>query len=246
MKIIVISLKSAVERRKSISRQLDATGLQYQFLDARDGREGAKRFFKGYDDEQFLLQTGRQAVPGEIGCYASHVAAWQMCVADDKPLVVLEDDAQIAANFVAALRQCEQFIEDCGFIRLQTEWKGRKKLVLRADDGFSLYRYSKFPHSAAGYVIMPRVAKVFCRESAVLSAPVDVFMKKFWEHKQPMYGLAPYPVDESVRSRSSIIGDRPKVRKGLGLRVRRQTMKAKWFMRRVSLSHKRGFYWAGN
>ncbi len=220
-------------------------GLIIKFLDARDGRAGVDQFFKAYDEEQFLLQTGRQAVPGEIGCYASHVAAWEMCVAGGEPVVVLEDDAQLAANFVAALRQCERFIEECGFIRLQTEWKGRKKLLLQAGDGFSLYRYSKYPHSAAGYVITPRVARVFCRESAVLSAPVDVFMKKFWEHKQPMYGLAPYPVDESVRSRSSMIGGRPKAAKSLGLRIRRQMMKARWFAERVLLSHKPGFYWAG-
>ena len=215
-------------------------------MDAIDGRTDFDRFFDEVDEEQFLLQTGREVVPGEIGCYASHIAAWRICWASGEPLVVLEDDVQIADNFAMAIAECERFIDNCGIIRLQTERRGRKKFVRRADNGFSLYRYSKYPHSTAGYVISPRVAEVFCRESAVFSAPVDLFMKKFWEHKQPMYGLVPYPVDESEHSRSSAIGSRSKVAKSAGQRFRRMLIKATWFLRRIRKSHRSGFYWFGD
>ncbi|TBT83434.1 hypothetical protein D4752_25805 [Vibrio parahaemolyticus] len=40
MKVIVISLKRSVERRERIASQLEASGIEFSFLDAADAQQG--------------------------------------------------------------------------------------------------------------------------------------------------------------------------------------------------------------
>ncbi|MEO1247316.1 MAG: hypothetical protein AAFX56_16645 [Pseudomonadota bacterium] len=65
-----------------------------------------------------------------------------------------------------------------------------------------------------------------------IDAPVDVFTKKFWEHRQPMYALAPYTVAPSVLSVDTTIVGRNKSRKAWPVAARRFMRKAGWYWQR--------------
>jgi len=47
------------------------------------------------------------------------------------------------------------------------------------------------------YAIAPHVAGSFIQGSRVMTGPVDLFIKRFWEHKQPLFFLFPPAVDGS-------------------------------------------------
>ena len=72
MKLIVISLARAAERRARISSQLDSIGAPFTFLDATDGKE-LNQF-----ERSFVDHDARKAISefplsdGEIGCWHSH------------------------------------------------------------------------------------------------------------------------------------------------------------------------------
>jgi len=70
----------------------------------------------------------------------------------------------------------------------------------------------------------------------VACEPVDVFIKKFWEHGQPIYGLTPYTVTESRLSRKTCIPDRDKACKDLKVRSARFLRKCSWEVQRVRAS----------
>jgi glycosyl transferase family 25 len=123
-------------------------------------------------------------------------------------------------------------IAECGFIRLQSETRARKQRVAARGD-YTLWRYTKVPHSTMCNAISPEVARDFAEQTRSIYEPVDVFIKKFWEHGQPIYGITPYTVTESALSQQTHIPHREKVPKGLGRSTRRFLRKCGWEVKRI-------------
>lgn len=220
MKIIVISLVSSLKRRASVQGQLAALGLEFEFLDAVDGRTSDHPLLDRYDEEKFLIHYGRPANPGELGCYASHYLAWQGCVESNEPIMVFEDDFLLKDNFTDALKICEQQIRRYGYIRLQPTRSPRPRFVKQFGD-FSLVKYTKGPQALLCYALTPDTARSFINKSVTFTYPVDVFVRHFWLHKIPLYGLTPYAADGGVLSMDSNIGIRHKVKRTPCVVIRR-------------------------
>lgn len=120
MRIFVISLKAAAVRRVSAVKEFERTGIEFEFLDAVNGCDGAANYFNSINKWLFRLNTLRDPLPGEIGCYASHLALWRTCVAMNQAIVILEDDFQLEPDFTATIREIRNLINTVGFIRLQS------------------------------------------------------------------------------------------------------------------------------
>lgn len=226
MPVFIISLRDAAERRRRASEQLEAAGIRFRFFDAVTPREvSANADFRRIDEEAFLVNTGRYCVPAEVACFASHRRLWQRCADLDMPIVILEDDFKLRANFADALRTALPLTRDKGFLRLQTDLRARKTPVA-GSGGFTLARFTYPPHGLMAYCISPSAARVFVAASTVLDAPVDVFVKRYWQHRQPMFALLPYSVEPSALSRKTTIPGRRKARKPLGIALWRLGRKA--------------------
>jgi len=232
MKVFVISLLRSRARRNHVDRQLGAQGIGYQFFDALDGNAGFRIGFDSFDATQFVLRTGRFATPGEIGCFASHRALWRHCIEMNEPVLIMEDDFDLTSEFASAVTEARALIGRYGYLRLQAESRGKRVKHSQAGQ-FSVHFYTKVPHGAAAYCISPRVARAFHLSSATLNAPVDVFIKSVWEHRQPLFGLLPYTVQPNWMASYSTIGTRSKARKDLPLRSARFVEKARDLTRRA-------------
>lgn len=241
MKIVVISLADAARRRAQASRQLDSLGLDFDFFDAISGSEAATSPpFDDCDERQWVLRTGRTMTPGELGCFASHRALWQRCIELDEPLLIMEDDFRLLDGFSDALSYLERQVADVGFIRLQSETRGRSRTV-DSQGEFRLQHYSRFPHSMMCYGLAPFAAKRLIAASNRIDAPVDVYVKRFWVHGQPLFGIAPYTVTESDLSPDTNIRGRQKCRKSLSVRLQRTASRLGDFLarHRYVLTHPR-------
>lgn len=232
LEIVVISLPNAAERRASVERQMRSAGLPFRFFDALSGPEAlAAGDFESIDEREYMLNCGRRSVPGEVGCFASHRRVWQQCASGSAPLLVMEDDFCLRANFRDAIRAAAVAIDDAGFVRLQTDLRARKFPV--ADIGeFTLAQFSKPPHGLMCYAISPPVARKFVAQTRVVDAPVDVFVKKYWDHGQALYALLPYSVGESQLADSTSIPGRRRRPKKLTVAMRRFCRKAGWELHR--------------
>jgi len=225
MKVLVISLPESIERRRSATAQLAALGLPFEFIDGINGRTSRDPLLERYREREFILNYGRPALPGELGCYASHYLAWQRCIELDEPVLVLEDDFKPLDGFMAALALCRQHIDAQGYIRLETTGNKPASTVFTRD-GFTLVKYLKAPQGALCYAISPSVAAAFVAHSQTFNYPVDVFVRNFWYHKVPLFGLKPYTATASDIAVNSYIGSRrghhPKT---LGTRLHRSARK---------------------
>jgi glycosyl transferase, family 25 len=240
MRVHVINLPASAARRTDIERRLHALGVDFEIERATEGRAGYE-YFEDCDLWQYWLNTGRSPSDGEIGCYASHLRLWQLCVASDEPLVVMEDDAAPLAIFTPALETASRLIGRYGFLRLEYDGPGQPARTRRveATGELSVHYFVKYPYGAMCYALTPPVARAFLAASCVLRAPVDQFIKQCWVHRQPLFGLLPYSVREGSAAAASTILCRDKELPRPAERVRRLIHKVQTSIRRAAFNHTR-------
>jgi glycosyl transferase family 25 len=104
--LILINLDSATERRHHMSAQLAAHALPFERI-GFDGRAQPPEAIAAWSRERFgNLAFDTEALSGaEIGCWLSHVLAWDR-LRRDRTLAactVIEDDVLLAAEFAATM-----------------------------------------------------------------------------------------------------------------------------------------------
>lgn len=204
----VISLLRSVQRRHTAQEQLNAAGIDFEFLDGVDGVQGTHELLKRFDSRKFILWHGRPALPGEAGCYASHYLAWQKCVELQRPIVVLEDDFVLSPNCNDGFEQAFSLSSQVDFIRLE-QTRPKPAVVAWSNQDFVLKRFIKVPQCATCYLITPVAAAALIRASKTFFLPVDVFIRHVHLHRMPIYGLSPAPVMRVIDSHAiSEIGNR--------------------------------------
>ncbi|NNC76310.1 MAG: glycosyltransferase family 25 protein [Woeseiaceae bacterium] len=234
MRIFVISLPTQSERRAYIRAQFERMGVEFAFFDAVDARRKQVEYFRAFDIRRFQLNTGRNPLTTEIGCYASHLMLWRTCMILGEPIIILEDDACLDDLFATAMTFVERRIETLGFVRLETNPKSLGPTVTLGKSFSAQYCHS-YPFSAMAYAISPSVAQTFVEQSDVFHSPVDKFIKDFWVHGQPLYQLSPHVVRESdLGVATSTIGTRRfPARRRLASRARRTAYKVRCSLNRL-------------
>jgi len=206
--MFVISLRESADRRRRVTDQMDAAGLQFTFLDAVDGRAGAHPLLSRFDALAFMIRHGRPSVPGEAGCYASHYLAWQHCIELDQPVVVLEDDFLLAPDAAERFALAARLAPHFGFLRLEP-FTAKLPKALWADATHEVVRFLKIPQCATCYQVTPAAARALVEASARFVYPVDVFIRNQFLHGVPIHGLVSPPVRRAPDSAAiSIIGNR--------------------------------------
>ncbi|HIF9065145.1 TPA: glycosyltransferase family 25 protein [Photobacterium damselae] len=206
MKVLLISLATSIERRSNAIQLLEKYNIEYEILDAVDGRLGEHSLLQRYNEKKFILHRGRIALPGELGCYASHFLAWKRTVELNQPLVVLEDDFILSNQFEFLIQQAEKLINQYGFIRIEP-WRTKCFFSVVSSKNFKLVKFLKVPQCTTGYIISPSCAKHFMEASEEMILPVDVFIRNTYLHHQAIYGLDPCPIRPG-NGKTSTIGNR--------------------------------------
>lgn len=101
MKIFIVNLKNAVEKRKHMVAQLKRLGVQnYEFIEAVYGKDLTPEFIADnvYDYPACAL------TPGEIGCSLSHIGIYKNMISENIPYaMILEDDVILPDDFLDML-----------------------------------------------------------------------------------------------------------------------------------------------
>lgn len=225
MKILVISLKSSVQRRKSIRRQFEALDTSFEFFDAITP-ECAAEHISAYDESEFAVNCGRPATATEVACYASHLALWRKCAEEGVPYLILEDDAKLDDTFLTGLLVATSQINSLGFIRMSLP-ELSTSVLMRKLGPFDIHFCRRVPLLALGYAISPRTASQLVRRGAVVEEPVDKYLQRYWRHEQPVFAIEPPVVHLADHAATSDIGAR---------RMPKQTF-SNWLRRAARKTH---------
>ncbi len=224
--IIIISLRHAVERREKMRGQMERLGLSFRFFDACTPDSVPEDLRPQFFDAQGRPH-GDFLIPGEIGCYASHLSVMRMLADGElrEPMLVLEDDAVILESSPARIALLADYmrrypgeIEYVNLFHMPFRCPQEK---MKIGGGLTLVKPFYPTISMAGYMLTRAGAQKILqsRKKRILPSDVDVrFMAledlNYWEPDT----LLVFPEDvestidpDNVRSSQG----RKKKRKGL-------------------------------
>lgn len=116
MKNYVISLTSALDRRKHIEQEFGKQNIEFEFFDAIMPDQ-AQVLFKKFFPQIDLSRLSR----GEIACSASHIMIWQILLEQNlEYITVFEDDIFLGKNVEVFLNTTDWLPEKWDIIKLET------------------------------------------------------------------------------------------------------------------------------
>lgn len=112
MKAFVINLERSAARRESIKKQLDAQGIEFEFVKAVDGATLTDEYLNQVCDYEELNKRPHLMHKGMYGCILSHYHIYQRIVAENLPYaLVMEDDIIVQPGLKAILAEIEPKIQ---------------------------------------------------------------------------------------------------------------------------------------
>lgn len=171
----VISLPDSTERRRVISRRLGDLGLEFEWVDAVDGRTGLHPDLEGMvDRKNGLSEYGQPLEDAEFACALSHIRACRLVVDRDlRHALILEDDAIPQPDLVSYL--AGKFYADAGLASLYcgSTWvrKNGKKLFGKYKSHLCV-PMARTP-GMVGYIISQDVARHIVEKAVPVDREAD-------------------------------------------------------------------------
>jgi len=202
IQIVVVSLKSAQERRDRLERHMGDSPFPWRFFDASDG--GSPTALP-YRPDVAVRLNGRQLKRSEIGCFDSHYRVIAEFVEDPRTdyLMVCEDDLWMDFGFpfeavARAMRKA-----GVGYFRFYARRAPGARHIAYWCDRW-LVRYLWEPFGAQCYLVSAEGARRLLAPLTCIARPIDDEFDRFWENGLPPYSFVPAPVLE-LSSPSSIV-----------------------------------------
>lgn len=197
MTFYVINLDRSPQRWSETAEALSALGIQATRISAVDGKTVATGMWMPvFDASKFRFCHGVDALPGEYGCYASHVAAISAFLeTSDETCVIFEDDVLPLKDMVGVVDHLNaHHAKSRMLVRLVTHRIEFYEPLKALPEGRSLGQCWFGPSgSAAGYWLTREAAKVLIGKLQPGYLPFDIAFERAWET-----GVANYVVSPNV------------------------------------------------
>lgn len=159
IKNLVISLKSATERRQHIEDEFGKHNVTFEFFDAL-----TPETVKEHASTLSLNLNAARLTAGELACMASHVSAWQKMI--DKNITymaIFEDDIYLGEDAESLLSSTEWIKPDWNIIKIEAFAKKALLSNTRYDilsDKRQIVPLKGKNLGAAGYILSAKGAKL--------------------------------------------------------------------------------------
>jgi glycosyl transferase, family 25 len=202
----LINLPRSVDRRQAMETQLDRLALRYTLFPAVDGKARWEELLPSLDARAFDRNTGRPALPGEVGVYHSHLGVWRALAASDAPVaLVLEDDVVFHDDFRAALDAA---------LQVQDQWDLLKLNHIRAKQPMPVAQAGRWTLTAfrgpftgfGAYLITRDLATRLSETLLPIRRPIDREADRLHVHRFRHLGLVPWPSHVDDGGTSTITG----------------------------------------
>lgn len=164
MKVFVINLPTAIERRKGMIKHLTARGVPFELIDGVNGRQLADDEIERMCDME-VVRKYKWMTKGFLGAVMSHYFLYKKIVDENiECACILEDDVVVGRDFLQTLDAIEKRIKEEPFVLLHyTSWNKieLENMQKPLHGNTSLYKVKDTDglNSAAGYVVTHDVAK---------------------------------------------------------------------------------------
>ncbi len=190
MRFYVINLDRSPDRWAWIERDAARHVLTVERVTAVDGKAAALEEWVDVDHRAFRRLHGRTILPGEYGCYRSHLRALDAVLASgDEVAIVAEDDAVLDAAAVEKVRAVLAERPGLDMLKLANH---RVKGFVR-HGGLGETEFGRCIHgpqaSAACYAVTRAGARRLREALAVMRLPYDVAFERGWAMQASIFTL---------------------------------------------------------
>jgi glycosyl transferase family 25 len=205
VRIYVINLDRSPQRLEEITKQLSNFDLTFQRITATDGKLATPQQKALLDEGKYHLKHGKTSLPGELGCYLSHVEAIsEFLKSDNLFAVILEDDAIIENGFVQVLQHLAHNSKQWDMVKLSGVHSGTPASVQRINEYHRLsVMFSKCTGSSA-YMINRHAAQSYIDKLLPMTLPYDHEFDKGWSYNIKVRAVTPFVVSHNVQATTTI------------------------------------------
>ncbi|WP_112606542.1 glycosyltransferase family 25 protein [Rhizobium sp. WW22] len=208
--VYVINLARCVDRWKAIRSQALAHGIHITRVPAIDGRNIAPMDYVDVDHVSFFRHGGRQLLPGEYGCYRSHLRAVDMFLSSTlEASIVIEDDVEIVGDLLERSSRILAAVPTADIVKLFNHRIRGFRRVTTTISGDEIGRCLHGPQgSAACYIVTRNGARAITSAMRTMFLPFDVALERGWDHGANILTVRENIVELSKHSQDTQIGSR--------------------------------------
>ena len=205
--VFVINLDKSPERMATIAKRLDELDIPFERISGVYGAELSQEEIAKYYCAKLNKKNYRRPLGlGEIGCYISHIKAWQTIV--DRQLhcaLILEDDIVIEDGLAELASKLSKSSDTFDIVKFFNK-KTNPKIVESVDftSKYKLCRFKKIPIGNYAQLISLSGAKKLLKAYEKFGRPVDEDIQHWWESDTNVLGVLPSVVRPNDGAKSDI------------------------------------------
>jgi glycosyl transferase, family 25 len=195
LRIYAINLDKAANRWQRMRDQAIQYGLNVTRVAAIDGSKVAAHDRTDFHARQFDQHNGRRILPGEYGCYRSHLLALEQFVTtgDDMALIV-EDDIDLNERLPNRAIAALEAVSGAGLVKLVNHRMVGFRPLAKTREKDIVGRCIHGPQgSAACYIVTRKAAQTLLRALRPILLAYDVALERGWAT-----GVATYATGENL------------------------------------------------
>ncbi|ETN93429.1 Glycosyltransferase family 25 (LPS biosynthesis protein) [Gammaproteobacteria bacterium MOLA455] len=203
----VINLDKSQERLSRISARLGELEMPFERVAAIYGADLNERQLKSVYSESLNAKSYRRPLSrAEVGCYMSHLKAWQTIV--DRELacaLIIEDDLVIDAELKGFIESLSHSTGSWDIVKFYCRKKNPKIISRTAiDSRHDLCRFKKIPIGNLAQLITLDGAKKLLAARQPFGRPADDDIQHWWEADLNVLGVFPPVVHVIPNAKSDI------------------------------------------
>ncbi|MDL2409069.1 glycosyltransferase family 25 protein [Rhizobium calliandrae] len=206
--VYLINIGRATDRLAEIQRQSDAFGIRIERVESVDGALLQRSQWIDVDHDRFRRRHGRIILPGEYGCYRSHLLALLQFLADgSESAVIIEDDIALESNLLDRAMAAKEAAPNAEVIKLVNHRWGGFRAAAHSRTGDVIGRCLFGPQgSTACYLVTRSGAQKIVKSLAVMSLPWDVAIERGWDTNTSIFTTRSNVVGFSPLQKTTMIG----------------------------------------
>ncbi|MFD1745594.1 glycosyltransferase family 25 protein [Rhizobium helianthi] len=195
--VYLINIDRAAARRELLEKQAADLGIELERVAGVDGKAIPEADWVAVDKPLFLRRNGRPLMPGEYGCYKSHLKAFERLIESGKPAaLVIEDDISLSHDLLERAKSVAMTVpKECVVKLVNHRTQGFRPLFTTAKgDAVGFARLGP-QGSAACYLLTAEAARHLVQRLKVQSLPFDMALERSWDHGIPVLTMRHSLVD---------------------------------------------------
>lgn len=187
--IFAINLDRSSDRWARLARQAAELDFRLIRVPGIDGAQVDRRDWIECDETSFRRNNGRTILPGEYGCYRSHLKALSDFLETNQPIgIIVEDDIELGADLLLRTQAAFAVLPDADVIKLCNHRIVWFKVFATSSFGDEIGRAGHGPQgSAACYAVTRAGAGKLLVRLQRMKYPWDIALERGWAMKAEIF-----------------------------------------------------------